>query len=42
MDVIYAAAKPEFQEFGAYVYRETDTYDNVSYSNQNNSISDGD
>ena len=32
LDVIYRGEKPEFQEFGPYTYRESDSYDGVIYS----------
>ena len=32
MDVIYSNAKPQFQEFGPYVYRETDNYTDKAYA----------
>ena len=35
-DVIYKGARPEFEEFGPYYYRESDTYDDVQYSVQTN------
>ena len=33
MDVIYSNVKPQFQEFGPFVYKETDDYTDLSYSN---------
>jgi len=32
-DVVYTGAKPEFEEFGPYTYREWDSYTDVSWSN---------
>ena len=32
MDVIYTNAKPQFQEFGPYVYRETSDYKDLVYA----------
>lgn len=31
LDVVYQNAKPEYQEFGPYVYRESDTYSDLDY-----------
>lgn len=30
-DVLYRGAKPEFTEFGPYIYRENDDYTNLEY-----------
>ena len=38
MDVTYKNAKPEFQEFGPYVYREYDEYNNLNYTSLDNVI----
>ena len=38
MDVVYTGAKPEFQEFGPYTYRESDTYSNLTYEGLDNII----
>lgn len=31
-DVVFRNAKPEFMEFGPYIYQEYDTYDNLTYT----------
>ena len=31
MDVIYKNAKPKFQEFGPFVYREMENYTDLEY-----------
>lgn len=31
LNVVYKNEKPEFQEFGPYVYRESDTYSDLDY-----------
>ena len=38
-DVIYRSKKPEFMEFGPYVYREFDNYDDLNYTGLDNIIS---
>jgi hypothetical protein len=40
MDVIYKNQKPEFMEFGPYVYREYDNYDDLNYTSLDNLISE--
>jgi len=30
--VIYKNVKPQFMEFGPYIYRESDIYSNLSYA----------
>ena len=35
-EVVYTNAKAEFQEFGPFIYRESDTYTNLDYSNLDN------
>ena len=32
MDVIYSNAQPKFKEFGPFVYKESDTYANLTYT----------
>ena len=32
MDVIYSNAQPKFKEFGPFVYKESDTYADLDYS----------
>jgi len=39
MAVTYTNAKPEFMEFGPYVYRESDSYDDLVYGTMDNTIS---
>ena len=39
MDVVYKNAKPEFMEYGPYVYREYDNYTDIEYGNLDNAIS---
>jgi len=31
-DVVFRNAKPELMEFGPYIYREYDDYDNLTYT----------
>ena len=38
-EVTYKNAKPEFMEFGPYIYRETDTYSDLVYQDLDNTIS---
>ena len=38
-DVTYKNAKPEFMEFGPYVYRESDTYSDLVYQDLDNLVS---
>ena len=33
MDVIYSNVKPQFEEFGPFVYKESDDYSALNYSN---------
>ncbi len=40
MDVTYKNVKPEFMEFGPYVYRESDIYNDLDYSTLDNLISE--
>lgn len=40
--MIYKNAKPEFQEFGPYIYQEYDAFNNLTYSRLQNSISQSD
>lgn len=37
--MIYKNVKPEFMEFGPYIYRESDTYSNLTYEPLENLIS---
>ena len=39
-DVIYKNVKPDFMEFGPYIYRESDTYSDLDYRNLDNLISE--
>lgn len=39
MDVVYKNAKPEFMEYGPYVYREYDNYTDLVYNDLDNNIS---
>ena len=36
MQVVYSNKKPEFMEFGPYIYRESDIYDDLVYSGLEN------
>ena len=38
LEVTYKNAKPEFMEFGPYVYREFDNYNDLIYDNLDNEI----
>ena len=37
--VVYTNAQPEYQEFGPYIYREFDNYNDLNYTNLDNMIS---
>lgn len=39
LDVTYKNAKPEFMEFGPYIYRESDTYSDLVWKDLDNIIS---
>ena len=38
LEVTYKNAKPEFMEYGPYIYREFDTYNDLVYENLDNEI----
>lgn len=40
-DVVYKNAEPEFMEYGPYVYREFDNYDDLDYKRLDNEIGEG-
>ena len=40
MEVIYSNSKPQFQEMGPFVYKESNEYENLTYSDNLNFYGD--